>query len=250
MRKFFLGLFFLLIGSCIFAKIDDTAKGVVVQIDTDNDSDPKLVCDQDKLMIGSSICAQDVLMTTFHTSAIIRFDNVSIIMKPLTILQVCSIFKKEQRLRVIFDIKEGELFVSFDSNSHKNSLIAFVTKDSIVLVSDAQFNLTSTGFVKTYVGLVDFYDIDVVEKLTEDFSRGLLGEPSGSISGGMQGRIRQEPISHLDFDVGSLQFLQITSASKNRKGSGHGDEPRRRERPLGPEREPALPPSKERFPKN
>lgn len=249
MRRFFLGLFFLLIGSCIFAKTNNAARGVVVQIDTDNGSEPRLLCQtsQEKLTVGSRINTQDVLMTMFHTSAVVCFDDISIIMKPLTILRVNSILKKEQQLRAIFNIKEGELFVSLDSRFYKDSLIAFITKDSIVLVSDAQFNLTSTGFVKTYVGLVDFYDINDVEKLTDYFSKKSLGEPLNSISSGMQGRIRQDPVSHTDFDTGSLQFLQVTSVSKN---SRNDNRPHRRESPSGLEREPALPPEKKGFPKN
>lgn len=118
---------------------------------------PKLIRKTDKveyLKVGDTINDNDLIITSPVTKAQFKFDNLTIDIGYGSELIVKQAILREKAFKANFNLKKGNLKVSFNSKKYNEKELSIETEKLTAFAIGTKFDISSNGFISVEEGIV------------------------------------------------------------------------------------------------
>lgn len=162
MKRILAILIALLITNPIFSKnVDQPVSTYVLSMSSTDDNTPKLIYSKPQTLQGVHLNEGDSVglgkvLTWSNTSCTLVTDDINIILRPLTIIDLQCIHYTEAGLFIALNVQQGEVCIEALDKTHIPTIL-IDTRVYTVLFSGTFIDINEKSYIKLWNGIVNFY---------------------------------------------------------------------------------------------
>lgn len=146
----------------IFSKnVDQPVSTYVLSMSSTDGNTPKLIYSKPQTLQGVYLSEGDLVglgkvLTWSNTSCTLVTDDINIVLKPLTIIDLQCIRYNESNLFIALNIQQGEVYIEASDKAHIPTIL-INTQVHTILFSGTFIDINEKSYIRLWDGTANFY---------------------------------------------------------------------------------------------